>query len=61
MEFICYVDDGGNYVTFHELNVRVKIKKITKAKSDSVSNRQFYSAVTTALRFLLFFFSFVGE
>ena len=20
------VDDGGNYVTFHELNVRIKIK-----------------------------------
>ena len=22
------VDDGANYVTFHELNVRIKIKKI---------------------------------
>ena len=21
------VDDGGNYVTFHKLNVRIKIKK----------------------------------
>ena len=21
------VDDGGNYVMFHELNVRIKIKK----------------------------------
>ena len=30
----CYVtvDDGGNYVTFHELNVRIKIKTITKAQ-----------------------------
>ena len=30
MKFGCYVivDDGGNYVMFHELNVRIKIKKI---------------------------------
>ena len=34
------VDDGGNYVTFHELNVRIKIKTITKAQLDSVSNRE---------------------
>ena len=29
MKLGCYVivDDGGNYVTFHELNVRIKIKK----------------------------------
>ena len=51
----CYVTvgDGGNYVTFHELNVHIKIKKI-KAQSDRVSNREFFkthilkSAVTTA-------------
>ena len=56
------VDDGGNYVTFHELNRRLrKDKKITKAQSDSVSNREFLSAVTTAPRFLVFFFSFVGD
>ena len=32
MEVGCYVtvDDGGNYVTFHELNVRKKIKTIAK-------------------------------
>ena len=29
MKFGCYVtvDDSGNYVMFHELNVRIKIKK----------------------------------
>ena len=34
----CYVtvDDGSNYVTFHELNVRIKIKTISKAQLDSV-------------------------
>ena len=33
MKFGCYVtvDDGGNYVTFHELNVRIKIKKNNKS------------------------------
>ena len=38
----CYVtvDDGGNYVTFHELNIPIKIKTITKAQLDSVSNRE---------------------
>ena len=47
------VDDGGNHVTFHELNQRLrKYKKITKAQSDSVSNREFKSAVPTAPRFL---------
>ena len=35
------VDDGSNYVMFHELNVRIKIKKEQK------------SAVTTAPQFLL--------
>ena len=32
MKLGCYVtvDDGGNYVMFHELNVRIKIKKIIK-------------------------------
>ena len=34
------VDDGDNYVTFHGLNVRIKIKTITKAQLDSVSNRE---------------------
>ena len=50
----CYVtDDGGNYVTFHELNRRSrKDWKITKAQLDSVSNREFLSAVTTAPRVL---------
>ena len=38
----CYVtDDGGNYVRFHELNVRIKRKTITKAPFDSVSNLEF--------------------
>ena len=43
MEVGCYVTvvDGGNYVTFYELNVRKKIK----AQLDSVSNRELYSAV----------------
>ena len=33
MEVGCYVtvNDGGNYVTFHELNVRKKIKTIAKS------------------------------
>ena len=40
MKVSCYVtvDDGGNYVTFHELNIR--IKTITNAQLDSVSNRE---------------------
>ena len=39
----CYVaDDGGKYVTFHELNRRSrKGWKITKAQLDSMSNREF--------------------
>ena len=43
MKVGCYVtDDGGNYVTFHELNRRLrKDWKITKAQLDSVSNREF--------------------
>ena len=44
MKFDRYVAvaDGGNYVTFHELNRHLrKDKKITKAQSDSVSNREF--------------------
>ena len=47
MEVGCYVtvNDGGNYVTFHELNVHKKIKTIAKAQLDSVSNRELYSAV----------------
>ena len=42
MKVGCYVtvDDGDNYVMFHGLNVRVKIKTITKAQLDSVSNRE---------------------
>ena len=34
------VDDGGNHVTFHELNQRLRKDK-KKAQSDSVSNREF--------------------
>ena len=43
MKVGCYVtvDDNGNYVTFHKLNVRVKIKEITNAQSDSLSNHEF--------------------
>ena len=43
MKVGCYVtDDGGNYVTFYELNRRShKDWKITKAQLDSVSNREF--------------------
>ena len=39
MKVGCYVtvDDGGNYVTFHELNVPITRKTITKAQLDSVS------------------------
>ena len=42
MKVGCYVtvDDGDNYVTFYGLNVRIKIKTITKAQLDSVSNRE---------------------
>ena len=47
MEVGCYVtvDDGGNYVTFHELNVRKKINTIAETQVDSASNRELYSAV----------------
>ena len=43
MKVGCYVtDNGGNYVTFHELNRHSrKDSKITKAQLDSVSNREF--------------------
>ena len=56
----CYVtvDDGGNYVTFHELNVRKKIKTIAKAQLDSVSNRELYQRGLNRTAVL---FSFVGE
>ena len=32
------VDDGGNYVTFHKLNVRIKIKKTITPHKDSLSD-----------------------
>ena len=62
MKVGCYVtvDDSGNYVTFHELNVRIKIKTITKAQFDSVSNRELFNARFKPHRGLVFF-SFVGE
>ena len=43
MKVGCYVtvDDGSNYVTFHELSILIKIKKIATAQLDSVSNREF--------------------
>ena len=49
------VDDGGNYVTFHGLNVRIKIKTIKKAQLDSVSNRELKRGLncTAVLLFLL--------
>ena len=31
------VDDGGNYVTFHELNVRIKIKKTIAPHNESLN------------------------
>ena len=42
MKVGCYVtvDDGGDYVTFHELNGRIKMKTITKAQLHSVNNRE---------------------
>ena len=42
MKVSCYVtvDDGDNYVTFYELNIRIKIKTITKAQLGSVSDRE---------------------
>ena len=30
------VNDGGNYVTFHELNVRIMIKKIINPHNESL-------------------------
>ena len=30
------VDDGGNYVTFHELNVRIKTRKIIAPHNESL-------------------------
>ena len=32
------VDDGGNYVTFHKLNIHIKIKKIITPHNDSLSH-----------------------
>ena len=61
MKVGCYVtvDDGGNYVTFHGLNVGIKIKTITKAQLDSVSNRELKRGLNRTA--VLFFFSFVGD
>ena len=44
MKVGCYitVDDGNNYVMFIELNVRIKIKTITKTQFDSLSKRGLY-------------------
>ena len=56
MKVGCYVtvDDSDNYVTFHGLNVRIKIKTITKAQLDSVSNRELKRGLNrTAVLFLL--------
>ena len=48
----CYVtvDEGGNYVTWHELNVFVKIKKITNAQSVSLRVAAPYSQGKTGGR-----------
>ena len=48
------VDDGDNYVTFHGLNVRIKIKTITKAQLVSVSNRELKRGLNRTA--VLFFF-----
>ena len=56
MKVGCYVtvDDGDNYVTFHGLNVRIKIKTITKTQLDSVSNRELKCGLNrTAVLFLV--------
>lgn len=36
----CYVivDGGGNFVTFHELNIRIKIKKIITPHNESLDH-----------------------
>ena len=56
MKVGCYVtvDDGDSYVTFHGLNVRIKIKTITKAQFDSVSNRELFNARFKPHRGLVF-------
>ena len=56
MKVGCYVtvDDGDNYVTFYGLNVRIKIKTITKAQLDSVSNRELKRGLNRTA--VLFFF-----
>ena len=57
MKVRCFVtvDDGDNYVTFHGLNVRIKIKTITKAQLDSVSNRELKRGLNrTAVLFFWF-------
>ena len=56
----CYVTVNGNYVTFHELNVGINIKTITKAQFDSVSNRELFNARFKPHRGLVIFF-FVGN
>ena len=53
------VDDGDNYVTFHELNVRKKIKTIAK-RSWTVQVTVSFTARFKPHRGLVFF-SFVGE
>ena len=61
MKVGCYVtvDDSGNYVTFHGLNVHIKIKTITKAQLDSVSNCELKARFKPHRG--LVFFSFVSN
>ena len=54
MEVGCYVtvNDGGNYVTFHEVNVRKKMKTIAKAQ---LASRRL-GGFLLCLRFIYLFF-----
>ena len=54
MELSRYVieDDGGNYVTFHKLNIWIKIKKIITPHKDSLS--RLCSSVIGSSKFVYF-------
>ena len=47
------VDDGGNYVTFHKLNVRIKIKKMIIPHNDGLS--RLCSSMIGLSKFVYFF------
>ena len=58
------VDDGGNYVTVHELNVRRIIRhneSLGRLSSTNSWNKLILKRGYTICKIVLFFFSFVGD